>query len=96
MRLVPLEQLRPGDRIGRDVYARPDALPLLKAGVRVSESFRHSLERMLRLRGRVVPAYFDAIVGARACVAWPASCDLSKGIENDARSGGSKRKSAPT
>jgi len=45
MRQVPTDQLRTGDRLGRDVYSAPDAPPLLKAGVRVSESYRGSLER---------------------------------------------------
>jgi HD-GYP domain-containing protein (c-di-GMP phosphodiesterase class II) len=45
MRRVPIEELRIGDRLGRDVYARLDGLPLLRAGVRVSDSYRHSLER---------------------------------------------------
>jgi peptide/nickel transport system substrate-binding protein len=66
----------------------------LRSGLRYSdgrpvrpEDVRHSLERMLRLRGRILPAYFDAIVGARACVARPVGCDLSQGIETDARTG---------
>lgn len=46
MRCVPVDQLRLGDRLGRDVYAATDALPLLRAGVRVSESYRHSLQRV--------------------------------------------------
>src|SRR5262245_4765767 len=45
MRSVPTIQLKTGDRLGRDVYASSDALPLLRAGVRVSDSYRHSLER---------------------------------------------------
>src|SRR5262245_24730633 len=45
MRHVPVAHLRTGDRLGRDVYARPDALPLLRAGVRVSDSYRKSLIR---------------------------------------------------
>src|SRR5215203_1632441 len=45
MRSVPVEQLRTGDRLGRDVYTSPDALPLLRAGVRVSDSYRQSLQR---------------------------------------------------
>ena len=45
MRKVPIDQLATGDRLGRDVYARPEALPLLRAGVRVSDSYRQSLER---------------------------------------------------
>jgi HD-GYP domain-containing protein (c-di-GMP phosphodiesterase class II) len=45
MRQIPTDQLRTGDRLGRDVYSAPDAPPLLKAGVRVSDSYRSSLER---------------------------------------------------
>jgi HD-GYP domain-containing protein (c-di-GMP phosphodiesterase class II) len=45
MRQVPVEQLITGDRLGRDVYAGLDALPLLRAGVRVSDSYRQSLQR---------------------------------------------------
>ena len=55
MRSVPTIQLRTGDRLGRDVYVGSDPLPLLRAGVRVSDSYRHSLERAgidpSRLRG---------------------------------------------
>jgi hypothetical protein len=45
VRRVLVEQLKPGDRIGRDVYADPGGLPLLKAGIRVSDSYRESLKR---------------------------------------------------
>jgi HD-GYP domain-containing protein (c-di-GMP phosphodiesterase class II) len=45
MRKVAIDELKTGDRLGRDVYARPEALPLLRAGVRVSDSYRQSLER---------------------------------------------------
>jgi HD-GYP domain-containing protein (c-di-GMP phosphodiesterase class II) len=45
MRKVLVSQLRQGDRLGRDVTSSPDVPPLLRAGVRVSESFRYSLER---------------------------------------------------
>jgi HD-GYP domain-containing protein (c-di-GMP phosphodiesterase class II) len=45
MRRVLTEELKTGDRLGRDVYAKLDALPLLRAGVRVSDSYRQSLER---------------------------------------------------
>jgi HD-GYP domain-containing protein (c-di-GMP phosphodiesterase class II) len=45
MRSVPTIQLRTGDRLGRDVYIGSDPLPLLRAGVRVSDSYRQSLER---------------------------------------------------
>jgi len=45
MRLVRIEELRTGDRLGRDVFTRPDAMPSLRAGVRVSDSFRQALLR---------------------------------------------------
>ena len=45
MRRVFTEHLRPGDRIGRDVVGPPDTLPLLRAGIRISESFQRSLQR---------------------------------------------------
>jgi HD-GYP domain-containing protein (c-di-GMP phosphodiesterase class II) len=45
MRRVPIEQLRTGDRLGRNVYAGLDALPLLCTGVRVSDSYRYLLEK---------------------------------------------------
>ena len=45
MRKVLVSQLRRGDRLGRDVQSAPDLPPLLRAGVRVSDSFRFSLER---------------------------------------------------
>jgi HD-GYP domain-containing protein (c-di-GMP phosphodiesterase class II) len=42
---VPIDQLRVGDRLGRDVYSSADVPPLLRAGVRVSDGYRSSLER---------------------------------------------------
>jgi hypothetical protein len=45
MRRVRIEQLINGDRLGRDVYAGAESLPLLRAGVRISDSYRRSLER---------------------------------------------------
>ncbi len=45
MRRVLTERLRTGDRIGRDIIGGPDAPALLKAGVRVSDSYRQSLRR---------------------------------------------------
>jgi YVTN family beta-propeller protein len=48
------------------------------------EDFRSSIERFLRVNGELVN-YFDHVVGARECVSEPASCDLSQGIETDAR-----------
>jgi HD-GYP domain-containing protein (c-di-GMP phosphodiesterase class II) len=46
MRSIPIEQLKAGDRLGRDVYAGVDTIPLLRAGVRVSASYQHSLARL--------------------------------------------------
>ena len=45
MRRVPTEELKTGDRLGRDVYATPDSMPLLRTGVRLSDSYRQSLLR---------------------------------------------------
>jgi HD-GYP domain-containing protein (c-di-GMP phosphodiesterase class II) len=45
VRRVYVEQLRAGDRIGRDVFGRPDTPALLRAGVRVSDSYKQLLER---------------------------------------------------
>jgi HD-GYP domain-containing protein (c-di-GMP phosphodiesterase class II) len=45
LRQVPVEQLKPGDRIAKDVYADPSGLPLLKAGIRMSDSYREALKR---------------------------------------------------
>jgi HD-GYP domain-containing protein (c-di-GMP phosphodiesterase class II) len=46
VRRVTIEQLRTGDRLGRDVSAHPaDELPLLRAGNRISDSQRASLQR---------------------------------------------------
>ena len=46
MRRVTIEELRTGDRLGRDVSAHPaDELPLLRAGNRISDSHRASLQR---------------------------------------------------
>jgi HD-GYP domain-containing protein (c-di-GMP phosphodiesterase class II) len=45
MRRVYIGELKTGDRLGRDVFASADALPLLRAGVRVSDSYRQALQR---------------------------------------------------
>jgi HD-GYP domain-containing protein (c-di-GMP phosphodiesterase class II) len=46
MRVVAIAELKTGDRLGKDVYANAgDGLPLLRAGVRVSDSYRQSMER---------------------------------------------------
>jgi ABC-type transport system substrate-binding protein/DNA-binding SARP family transcriptional activator len=64
----------------------------LRRGVRYSdgrlvrpEDVRASIERFLRVtREQFTPSY-DAIVGAEQCAREPARCDLSRGIEADAR-----------
>jgi HD-GYP domain-containing protein (c-di-GMP phosphodiesterase class II) len=45
MRRVSIDQLRIGDRIGRDIFTNPAAPALLRAGIDVSESFLQSLRR---------------------------------------------------
>lgn len=45
MRCVTTDSLKTGDRLGRDVFLSPDSLPLLRAGVRVSDSYRSALQR---------------------------------------------------
>jgi HD-GYP domain-containing protein (c-di-GMP phosphodiesterase class II) len=45
VRSVPVDELNTGDRLGRDIYGSSDALPLLRAGARMSDSYRHSLTR---------------------------------------------------
>jgi len=45
MRRISTEQLRTGDRIGRDVVSSADTLPLLRAGTRVSDGYRLALQR---------------------------------------------------
>jgi HD-GYP domain-containing protein (c-di-GMP phosphodiesterase class II) len=45
MRCVAIEQLRPGDRLGRDVSTNADGLPLLRTGIRISDSYIQSLQR---------------------------------------------------
>ncbi|MBI2188857.1 MAG: HD-GYP domain-containing protein [Acidobacteria bacterium] len=46
MRCVAIEELKAGDRLARDVYAGGELVPLLRAGVRVSDSYRSSLQRV--------------------------------------------------
>jgi peptide/nickel transport system substrate-binding protein len=64
----------------------------LRRGVRYSNGravepgdFRRALERVLRLRSPGA-GYYASIVGAAACLAKPAACDLSEGIVADAAS----------
>ena len=65
--------LRPGVKFSNGAPVRP-------------EDFRASLERFLQLtRSGSFPAYFDGIVGATRCTKGAARCDLSAGIQTDAR-----------
>ena len=64
----------------------------LRRGIRFSngaplkpEDFRASLEDLLKRHGKVIPSFFDGIIGARRCVRSPRTCDLSTGIVTDAR-----------
>jgi YVTN family beta-propeller protein len=64
----------------------------LRRGLRYSdgrpvhpEDFRASMERFLRITRHQFSPWFAAIVGAPQCVNRPAHCDLSRGIETDAR-----------
>src|SRR5262245_60494265 len=45
MRRVLTPHLHTGDLIGRDVYTRPDAPPLLRVGIRITDAYRQALER---------------------------------------------------
>lgn len=49
--------------------------------------FRRGIERFFRLGGGRTAPYYDVIVGAEACRARPARCDLSGGIVADAAAG---------
>jgi YVTN family beta-propeller protein len=64
----------------------------LRPGLRYSdgrpvraEDVRASMERFLRVTRDALPQYYAGIVGAERCVAQPARCDLSQGIEADDR-----------
>jgi YVTN family beta-propeller protein len=64
----------------------------LRPGLRYSdgrpvqpEDVRASMERFLRVTRGALPQYYAGIVGAERCVAQPARCDLSRGIEVDER-----------
>lgn len=45
MRCVAVDQLKHGDRLGRDVSTNADGLPLLRTGIRISDSYIQSLQR---------------------------------------------------
>jgi YVTN family beta-propeller protein len=64
--------LRPGVRFSDGRLVRP-------------EDVRASIERFLRITRRTFPPLFAGIVGAEGCMARPAHCDLSAGIETDSR-----------
>jgi len=46
MRCVAVDELKTGDRVARDVYAGAEPVPLLRAGIRLSDSYRASLQRV--------------------------------------------------
>jgi YVTN family beta-propeller protein len=52
----------------------------------VATDFRRAIERVFRLEGFDAPIY-GKIVGADACMARPATCDLSDGIQADDEAG---------
>jgi peptide/nickel transport system substrate-binding protein len=65
---------------------------VLRQGIRYSNGepvevgdLRHALERVFRLHTPGA-SYYSGIVGARACLARPATCDLSRGIVVDTAS----------
>jgi YVTN family beta-propeller protein len=64
--------LRPGLRYSDGRPVRPD-------------DFRASIERLMRVTRDVFSPYYGSIVGAERCMHTPARCDLSAGIETDAR-----------
>jgi YVTN family beta-propeller protein len=47
--------------------------------------FRASMERFLQVTRDTFPPFYAGIVGAEQCMAQPARCDLSAGIETDQR-----------
>ena len=62
----------------------------LRSGLRYSDGssvrasdFRESMERLLRLNGINLPAFYGSIVGADRCSAQAGRCDLRTGIEAD-------------
>lgn len=62
----------------------------LRAGIRYStgaavrpEDFRHAFERLFKLNSLYGAAEYQGVVGAGACLARPAHCDLSRGIVTD-------------
>ena len=64
----------------------------LRRGVRYSDGtlvrpddFRASMERFLRVTGDTFPPIYSGIAGAPRCLVRPARCDLTRGIETDAR-----------
>jgi peptide/nickel transport system substrate-binding protein len=66
----------------------------LRRGLRYSDGravrasdFRGTLERTMRLVGRILPGWYTAIIGAPRCLRRPARCDLSRGIGSDDASG---------
>jgi YVTN family beta-propeller protein len=62
----------------------------LRRGIRYSngapvrpKDFRHALERLFKLNAGFASLYYEHVVGARACIADPPTCDLAHGIVAD-------------
>lgn len=49
--------------------------------------FRHTFERMFKVRGPTTGPFYSDIVGAGACLKSPSNCNLSRGIEANNRRG---------
>ncbi len=54
--------------------------------VRASD-FRHTFERVFEMRDGYAASFLESVVGAKACVAKPGQCDLSKGVVVNDRAG---------
>lgn len=59
----------------------------LRSGIRYSDGsllkasdFKNVFERMFKVHSPVAGSFYSTIVGAKACGATPATCDLSKGV----------------
>jgi HD-GYP domain-containing protein (c-di-GMP phosphodiesterase class II) len=99
MRSVAIEELKAGDRLGRDVYVGAEPLPLLRAGIRISESFRASLERAGITSVWIDDAFSEGIEPLEVLEdstkrrATAAIHDAFKGIASSAKNGGGVKES---
>lgn len=66
----------------------------VRSGVRYSDGttlkasdFKNVFERMFKVKGPTAGAFYSSIAGADACLAKPATCNLSKGIRVNAAAG---------